>query len=177
MSIEGKRLVRILISHRVALIAYIRSIVLDDQLAEDVFQDVCVLAYQKQQQVRDERHLMGWLRVTARYEALKTLRGRATDRLRFDSSLLDVLDKHWERSEEPMHPEKTRALRHCLAKLSANSRHLVKLRYADGISGEQLARKVNRKLNTVYVALSRIHRSLAECVQRELSQSGEYAHG
>lgn len=177
MGIEGKKLVRVLISHRVAVMAYIRSIVQDDQLAEDVFQDVCVLAYQKQGQIRDEEHLMGWLRVTARYESLKALRAQASSPLQFDSSLLDLLDGHWARSGEIPCPERLRALRHCLEKLSANSRQLVKLRYVDGITGEDLARVLNRKLNTVYVALSRTHRALAECVQRQMGVTGEYADG
>jgi len=177
MSIEGKNLARVLIGHRVALMAYIRSIVQDDQVAEDVFQDVCVLAYQKQRKIRDEAHLMGWLRVTARYESLKTLRRQSSSRLLFDSSLLDLLDKHWNQSTETPSPERTQALRHCLEKLSSHARRLVKLRYVDGISGEELAQAMNRKLNTVYVALSRTHRALAECVERQMQAAGECADG
>jgi RNA polymerase sigma-70 factor len=175
MSIEGKNLLRVLIGHRVSLMAYIRSIVQDDQAAEDVFQDVCVLAYQKQRKTRDEAHLMGWLRVTARYESLKTLRRQSTSRLLFDSSLLDLLDKHWNQSTETPSPERTQALRHCLEKLSSHARHLVKLRYVDGMSGEELARAMNRKLNTVYVALSRTHRAFDQFKEKELRRQEELA--
>jgi RNA polymerase sigma-70 factor, ECF subfamily len=39
----------------------------------------------------------------------------------------------------------------------------------DGISGPRLAEVVDRKLNAVYVALSRIHRSLGDCIKQRLA--------
>lgn len=61
------------------------------------------------------------------------------------------------------------ALKACLERLSPYSRRLIELRYAQGISGPQLAEAVGRKLNTIYVALTRTHRTLAECVRAEMA--------
>ena len=168
--IEGKKLVRVLISHRVVLMAYIRSIVQDDYLAEDVFQDVCVLAYQKQKKIKDETHLLGWLRITARYESLKAIRKRSTARVQFDSDLLDLLDSHWAHFEKQPNSEIIPALRHCLDKLTDNARRMIQLRYVECISGKALADALDRKLNTVYVALTRIHRTLADCIGHQLDK-------
>ncbi len=168
--IEGKKLVRALIRHRVVLMGYIRSIVQDDYLAEDVFQDVCVLAYQKQKKIKDETHLLGWLRITARYESLKAIRKRSSSRVQFDSDLLDLLDGHWAHFEKQSDSEIIPALRHCLDKLTDNARRVIQLRYVEGISGKALADVLDRKLNTVYVALTRIHRTLADCIEHQLDK-------
>ena len=105
MSIEGKKLVRGLISHRTSLMAYILSIVRDDQLAEDIFQNISVLAYQKQKKIKDETHLLGWLRIAARQESLKALRQKSSERLMFNSSLLDLLESHWAKCDQPQHSD------------------------------------------------------------------------
>jgi RNA polymerase sigma-70 factor (ECF subfamily) len=159
------------------MMAYIVSIVCDDHLAEDIFQEVCALAYQKREKINDETHLMGWLRITARQESLKALRRQSTHQLAFDSSLLDLMEGHWEKYDHPEIPEKIRALRRCLNKLTPNARNIINLRYVEGISGAKLAETLNRKLNTVYVALARIHRNLAECIHRQLGGAQEVTNG
>ena len=176
MAISGQKLVRTLVNHRTSLMAYILSIVHDDQLAEDIFQDVCVLAYEKQEQIENQQHLLGWLRIAARYEAMKALRKRACDRLVFDSAMLDLLDGHWQESDRHSSTETIQALRHCIDRLTDYSRKMIKLRYADGVSGTKLAEIMERKLNTVYVALTRIHKTLAECIYNQLRSSGRYAN-
>lgn len=171
MSIDPDKLVRILLGRRVTLMAYILSMVRDEQLAEDIFQDVCVITFQKQGVIQNEKHLLGWLRITARHESLKALRKRSTREPLLDSHLLDLLDSHWDQLDQTQSPEKILALRHCLDRLTANARHIVSLRYIDGLSGLKLAQTLGRKLNTVYVALARIHRTLASCIDQQLRSS------
>jgi DNA-directed RNA polymerase specialized sigma24 family protein len=48
--------------------------VCDDHLAEDVFRDVAVLAVHKSDEIRDSRHFLAWMRLTARHRALKIMR-------------------------------------------------------------------------------------------------------
>ena len=60
------------------------------------------------------------------------------------------------------------ALRVCLAKLPAASRELLQMRYDDGLSGAEIAGKMQRSVEAVYQALSRVHRGLRECVERQL---------
>ena len=52
------------------------------------------------------------------------------------------------------------------------ARKLVDLRYRQNVSGKEVARKLSLPVNTVYVAMSRIHRTLSECVRRHLAQAG-----
>jgi RNA polymerase sigma-70 factor (ECF subfamily) len=158
----------LLLRERVKLLAYIRAIVRDGHLAEDVFQEVAVLAIRKRDEIRDGPHFLAWMRLTSRHTALKTLRHRQ-HQLLLDESLLDRLDEQWAEHDSASSADLLEALRHCLERLSPHARNLVKLRYAEGVSGQRLAEVVDRSLNTVYVSLSRIHRSLGDCIRQRLA--------
>jgi RNA polymerase sigma-70 factor (ECF subfamily) len=158
----------LLLRERIKLLAYIAAIVRDDHLAEDVFQEIAVLAIRKHREIQDQRHFLAWMRLTARHRALKVLRQRKQS-LFLDEELLAQLDQQWAEYDPTPASDLVEALRHCLEELSPYARHLIKLRYADGISGQRLAEAVDRQLNAVYVALSRIHRSLGDCIRRRLS--------
>jgi RNA polymerase sigma-70 factor, ECF subfamily len=164
----------LLLRERVKLLAYITAIVRDDHLAEDVFQEVAVLAVRKRDEIRDDRHFLAWMRLTARHRALKVLRQRQHFLL-LDEDLLDKLDEQWAERDASSASDLVDALAHCLEGLSPHARNLVRLRYADGISGMRLAEVVDRSLNTVYVTLSRIHRSLGDCIRQRLREG--VSHG
>lgn len=57
-----------------------------------------------------------------------------------------------------------------MEQLTPNARELIDLRYARDIKGRALAEKLGRKPNAVFVALSRIHRTLSDCIQARLSR-------
>jgi RNA polymerase sigma-70 factor, ECF subfamily len=164
----------LLLRERVKLLAYITAIVRDNHLAEDVFQEVALLAVRKRDEIRDGQHFLAWMRLAARHHALKVLH-RQQRQLFLDEILLDHLDEQWAELDPSSDSDLMEALRHCVERLSPHARDIIKLRYADGISGLRLAEVVDRSLNTVYVALSRIHRSLGDCIRQRLaSQGGRY---
>jgi RNA polymerase sigma-70 factor (ECF subfamily) len=173
--INQESLIILLLRERVKLLAYIRAIVRDDHLAEDIYQDVAVLAVRKRDEIRDGRHFLAWMRLTARHRALKLMR-QNNHYILMDEVLLDRMEEIWAEHDPSPATDLVEALRHCLERLSPNARELVKLRYQDGISGSRLAEVVDRQLNTVYVALSRIHRSLGDCI-RQRRALGRGNHG
>jgi RNA polymerase sigma-70 factor (ECF subfamily) len=169
--IDQESLVVLLLRERVKLLAYILAIVRDAHLAEDLFQEVALLAVRKRDEIRDGGHLLAWMRLTARHLALKALR-REHRYLLLDEGLLDRLDEHWAEHDAASVPDLVEMLRQCLGRLSPHARRLVELRYGEGISGLRLAEVVNSRLNTVYVALSRIHRSLSDCIRGRQADAG-----
>ncbi|MBI1373521.1 MAG: hypothetical protein GC159_12400 [Phycisphaera sp.] len=171
MSIEQDTIVRVLVRDRAVLLAYIWAIVRDNHLAEDILQDVSVLAVNKRDEITDEEHLHGWLRQTARYKSLTALDKRESSPMRLDDRVLEALEAGWRsESADGGTADLVDALQHCLGKLSGYAKHLVELRYAEGLSGQKLADAVDRNLNTVYVALTRIHRSLGDCVRQQVNE-------
>ncbi|HWL09964.1 MAG TPA: sigma factor-like helix-turn-helix DNA-binding protein, partial [Planctomicrobium sp.] len=77
------------------------------------------------------------------------------------------LAEDWPKSES-WNPVTLTALNQCLRKLTENNREIVRLRYLEGRTGSDLARHFGRKLATIYQAISRIHKSLGECIRIRL---------
>lgn len=175
MALNEDTIVKALLRDRATLFAYIWSIVRDAHVAEDVFQEVSLLALHKRGELREAEALPTWLRRSARNLSLKALRrlGRAPALL--DEKLLDLLEGQWERQEATPAAETLEALKHCLAELSPYARQVITLRYAQGLSGEGVAAKLGRKAEAIYKVLTRAHGALAECVRRRTGR-GEAPH-
>ncbi len=172
MPLTEETLVRTLLSERASLLAYIWSIVRDGELVEDVFQEVSLLAVRNCAEFREEKALPTWLRRTARFRALAALRDRHRDAQRFSDEVLDKLDACWDEHTIDSTELRLAALRHCLPQLSPRSRHIVALRYIEGLSSTQVAERLGRNVRTIYVGLTRIHKALRECMQRQLRTGG-----
>jgi len=168
MPLEHDHVLRLLLSGRALLLAYIQTIVRDGHLAEDVFQEVSVLALNKRDEIADETHFRGWIRRAARLEALAALRKHERLPSALSEQVLDALEAQWDNYDNEWAARRVDALRQCLGRLTDNAQRLVRLRYHDGISGVALAEQFGKPVNTIYVALSRIHRTLADCVERQL---------
>jgi RNA polymerase sigma-70 factor (ECF subfamily) len=164
---EGS-LIRGIIGRRAYLLAYVRTIVADEHLAEDIFQEVFVLAMRKREEIEDDR-LFAWLRAAARLQALEARERRRNGPATLDAATLDALEAEWDRTDLACAEEDLVALRECLDKLPGRSADLVRLRYAEGLKSGDIARRWNREPNAVYVMLSRVHRKLSECVTRARS--------
>jgi RNA polymerase sigma-70 factor (ECF subfamily) len=170
MDPRQERSVALLLSHRAMLLGYITAIVRDPDLAEDVFQNVALVVLDKAGDV-DGDGFPAWARRVARLESLAALRKRRRAPELLDQSMLDLLEDHWSAGDAAPAPAR-KALRECVEGLSPYARQLIRLRYAEGLSGQDVAERLNRSPNTVYVALSRTYRHLADCVERRLAREG-----
>lgn len=168
--IDVETVERVLLGHRVQLFGYIASIVRDYHLAEDVFQDVAVLAIQKAAQIEDVTHLHRWLRQTARYRASYAMRGRYRQPQLLGDDVLDLLDHSWEELDQSSSTAMLAAIPNCLKQLSLYSRKLIKYRFQNGLTGRQISEKVGRDVHAVYIAMTRAYRKLDDCIRQTLSQ-------
>ena len=172
MAVERNFVIKTLLAERVGLFSYIWSIVGDEHLAEDVFQEVSMLAIDKASEIEQAGALGVWIRRAARNVALQALRKRGRDRHVFDDALLDQLDADWQQADQRDAGESIDALRECLRTLTPRGRQVVKLRYVDGLTGQKLADAMGRSLTAAYIAVSRANRTLAQCVRRRLDGEG-----
>jgi RNA polymerase sigma-70 factor, ECF subfamily len=168
--IDVEAVERALLSHRVQLFGYIASIVRDYHLAEDVFQDVAVLALKKAAEIEDIGHLYPWLRQTARYRASYAMRRRYQQPQLLGDEMLDLLDRSWEEFDRSSSAAMLAAIPDCLKQLSLYSRKLIKYRFQNGLTGRQIAETVGRDVHAVYVATTRAYRKLNDCIRQALSQ-------
>lgn len=154
------------------LLGFVRAIVGSRTLAEDIFQDLVVLVMRKHAEIPNAAALPGWSRRAVRFLALKALEKRARERPVMDEELIALIERSVEDEGEPAVDPYLSALGACRGKLSAPARELLALRYEQGIPGEQIADRLGRPLNTVYVTISRLHRTLADCIRARLRAGG-----
>jgi len=164
---KEEELIRLLMKTRVGLLGYIQSIVRSAELAEDIFQDVCVIAIEKRASLADRQNVVAWLYKSARFEALNRLRKRAKAELQLSDQLLDLMDVEFQKVEDESDSYiLVNAIRHCLQLLSPSAQLLIQYRYTQGMDYSQIAAKVGRSSNSLYVTFCRIHASLARCVEK-----------
>lgn len=173
MPISHDTIIKVTLRDRTKLLAYILAIVADEHAAEDILQEISMASVRKIDEIADEEHLLRWLRRAARLEALRHLRERRSNPHPLDVAVLDALEPHWERADASASADISDALRACLAGLSPYARQLIQLRYSEDLSGEQIADRLGRNLRTVYIAMSRSRRQLADCVRSKLNEGGE----
>ncbi len=166
MKITENKILEILLKSRMKLTAYIRTIVGDFHCAEDVFQDVSMKAIRSSEQFKDIKHLERWLWVVCRNDALIKQREQKKLPVFIDKDILDSIHDEFQKTNLYDLNDTEIKLEKCLGKLTGFSRKLIMLRYRKNLTGQKLAKELNRKVESIYVALSRTHKTLRECMKR-----------
>ncbi len=169
---DEKALVRVLVAERVKVLDFIVSLVRRQDLAEEVYQDVCMLAVQKRKSISGDLHLIKWMRTTSRLVAMNLLRKQHREHLTLDAGVIDMLEAEWTQEDKADGPSLVEAIRACLGRLSPKARALVDWRYMQGLSYGELSKKLNRPVASLYTAFGRIHALLGECVSERVGQEG-----
>jgi RNA polymerase sigma-70 factor (ECF subfamily) len=137
-------------------------------LAEDVFQEISVKAVGRAAEFESPAHVLNWSRVAGRNRSIDLLRARGGRYVGLSEAMLATLAAEWPDQTEasPMHE----ALRFCLGSITPNNRELLRLRYFEQRNCTEVATIMGKKIESVYQALTRIHRTLGECVKHRMAQ-------
>ncbi len=169
MALAQEYIVRTLLAARMRISASAWVIVRDAQAAEDIFQNVTVKALTGGGQFECEAQLVSWAHVTARHEALNLIRSRKARVLVLDAASLELLESEWIREAARPESDRVEALRQCLDALPADSRRVLHLRYFQERSCAEVSQALGVGLDAIYQRLSRLHRALAQCIERRLA--------
>src|SRR5262245_26232140 len=96
MSLCQEDIIHGLLSDRVKLLTYIRTLVLNHDAAEDIHQEVIIQALQKADLIEDGQHLLAWARRTAKLKAFEYFRKQRRQPQHLDPDVLDLLEPAWE---------------------------------------------------------------------------------
>ena len=169
--LEHDDVVRLLMHNYSLIRAYVGAIVRDLDLAEEVAQEASVVIIRKAAQMTTAELFPKWARGVARNEALRLLRDQRRRSRRMAPEVVEVMEgawAHWDGSKK-MH-DRREVLKQCLAKLTAKAREILKLKYEKGFSGIEIAKRLGRRVEGVYVTLSRLHKNLSVCVRSRLQE-------
>ncbi|MEM7452999.1 MAG: sigma-70 family RNA polymerase sigma factor [Planctomycetota bacterium] len=160
-------MVRLLMRERVRILGYVRSIVGHAEMAEDIFQEVAVVALRKRSEVTELRSPGAWFRKIARLQSMNAIRKKKAAGL--DPAVLDLLDAVWDQRDLDG-SLRVEGLRECIGKLPDKIKRVVELRYNQSLGSQVVANQLSLPINTVYVYVSRAHRMLKDCIERYVAR-------
>jgi len=163
---EFESLVRL---HTRQVLAYINSLLLNWNDTEDMFQETCVVLWQKFDEFKPGTHFLAWALRIADYKVMKfqakqSRRAAFTAHLR-DALKADVADRSTEETEANL-----TTLSSCIDRLSPSDQRLVKLCYIESTPIRRLADAMGRSPKSLQNSLYRIRRVLLDCTRRELNK-------
>jgi RNA polymerase sigma-70 factor (ECF subfamily) len=162
--------IQLMVSHEIRLRAFALSLTGNWDVAEDVLQDALCVLWEKFHEFRPGTSFMAWAGRVVYLKALEQRRRQGKGAAFGDEFLRSVADEATGLSDE-MH-ERQRLLERCVAKLRAEQRELLRLRYDQGTDIVAIARTLHRTAGSVREALRRIRKALFDCVNRARTAGG-----
>lgn len=145
---------------------YIRTLVPDLNDANEVYQNVSLVLWNKFDEFKSGSNFFSWACQIAMYEVRKLRETKNRARM-FSDEALDALSTEFQQREDNSR-QRMEALMECLEKLRVDDRKLIDQRYFSDRKPQEIAEQIGRSLASVYRALARIHDLLMICVQRKV---------
>ena len=157
---------QLFVRHTGLLHGFIASICGDLVLAEDILQEVFLVASKQADSFVLGTDFAAWARAIARFKTMELLRARKRERATLSIEALAALEAvtpdvdEWQSQRDALH--------RCIEKLTPAQRQLTALAYGEGLTPAQIAERQAKAANVVHVLLSRLRRALRECVLSRL---------
>ena len=165
---EGE-FVRLFAMHSSKVMSFIRVLNMNRQDdAEEVFQRTCMVIWKKFSQYDPSGDFTAWACRIAYYETLKHREAMGRVKILNDEALKEVAEAAIPISAKLS--ERRGALADCLESLPESQYKLVRQKYFEGETVEEIARASGRSSYAVYRELSKAHGLLFRCVERKTNE-------
>ena len=165
---NAEEFVVLLARHERLLGAYVMTMVPQASDADDILQESKVVMWRAFAQFELGTNFAAWARKICFHQVLAFRKRRHRDRLDFSETFLHAVAEEMEQSSDRLQ-QREHALQSCLAKLSADHRQVLALRYHEDLELEDMAVRLGRTTTALYRLLSRIRQSLHGCITQSLT--------
>jgi RNA polymerase sigma-70 factor (ECF subfamily) len=131
--------------------------------ADDLTQETFLQVLRKFE-YQGERETAAFLRLTAKNLFISTIRKRRRAAL---VPNLDDADVQWEAYASTPEDDRIAMIRECMQTLAERARHALTQRYEQGLSREEMAKRLGMEPSSVRSLLERTRQRLRECVERK----------
>lgn len=155
--------------------AYLRSVLVDANVVDDLFQETLLVAWRRLDDFDSSRPFGPWLRGIAKHLVLEWRRKSARSPRMCNEEVLARIDKQIEglrRMPGDTFGEKLSALQDCLEGLPSSYREAVDLRYQDRLKPAEIAGQLDINVETIKKRLQRARAMLLDCINGKLVQAG-----
>ena len=161
--------------HRSMLTCYLKALVGDAHIAEDLAQDTFLAAYQSLDRFETGANFGAWLRGIARHKALDHQRTAARRGLVVDSRIVEGIEDVYTLFDTATEPTAAGAwadrldrLRYCIGRLSDRLRESVERVYQNGLSLREAAEDLQSTPEAVGQRLTRARQQIRTCIELKL---------
>lgn len=177
---DKSRLIQQYLQHRSEFMGYLYAITRDAEFAEEIYQNAAVIMIEKESDDETIRHFRGWAKEVIRRQALHAIRKREASKrtgIPMSPELLDAVGDVFvnDASEHSLVIDESVALKSCLGELPAPKREMIKLRYEQNASFQEISESTGLTPAAVQRAISRIRKLLHGCIQKRMRMTGEAA--
>jgi RNA polymerase sigma-70 factor, ECF subfamily len=152
------------------ILSYINALLLDWNDAEDVFQETCVVLWEKFDEFEPGTNFLAWALRIARYKAMDSLKKRGRQAA-FHARLQELLAAEIVDRDSEVVAASLNALSGCMDRLPRGDRELVTSCYGESTPVREMANQLGRSPQSVHNSLHRIRRMLLDCVRHTLDQA------
>jgi RNA polymerase sigma-70 factor (ECF subfamily) len=166
---RAEEFVFLLARHERLLGAYVMTMVPHPQDAADILQEAKVVMWRNFSKFELGTNFGAWMRKIAFHQVLAFRKRKHRDRLDFSDEFLEAVAGEVEQSADRL-DSREQALRDCVAKLPADHRDVLHLRYHEELELDAMAARLGRTVGALYRLLSRVRQVLHECVSKTLTR-------
>lgn len=166
---RSEQLRQLITLHQRQIFSYIFSIVPRRIEAEDLLQETNLVICQKYGEFNEGTNFLAWACRIAYWRIRNSQQKYARAKVIFDQDIYEAVSAT-AKSKGPEVDARHEALTRCLQKLSPRDRELIVTRYEDRLGVAEAAKRSGRSLYAAYKALSRIRKTLFDCVNREVER-------
>jgi RNA polymerase sigma-70 factor (ECF subfamily) len=161
--------VRLLSQNQRRVTLYVLSLVPRWNDAEEIIQETNLVLWREFDRFELGTNFAAWACKVAFHQVLAWQKRRGRDRLRFTPEFLEAVAGDAAAAADHL-DQRGRLLEGCIRKLPDGQRELLRLRYVENCSIDEVASRLDRTATAVYRALSRIRQTLYQCVTRSLAK-------
>lgn len=145
--------------------SYLRTMVLDYNDAQDVFQEVASVLWQKFDEFQPGTRFDQWACKVAYHQTLFHRQKRQRSKLVFSDEVLSLVAEK-AAAENERFDEFQDAMRSCVQELPQRDRQMIRLRFEPDATNRSVAHELGRSETAISRALTRVYAVLLSCVQR-----------
>ncbi len=166
------RVMKAALDCRTELIAYARSLLGNYAAADDVLQDALLVVFKKFDQFREGTSMLAWCRSIVRIEVLRAKQRQQRERTMAERLLDDAIDAAFDEFQTSRRHDDAEswrdALRGCLDRVPQRGQSVLRARFADESSYQQIGERLGMTIEAVRKTLFRLKKQVRSCVETSL---------
>lgn len=167
----SREFIGLLVPNERKLKAFILMLVPNLTDAEDIYQEVVSEMWSRFSTFQIGTDFLAWAQTIAKYKVLAFRDKHKRSKLIFNSNVSKILETAAAatRTNVQKHLD---LLQECVRKLSEKEKYLLKMRYEDELTFQQIAMRVGKTPPALHRAIAAIHSKLALCIRHFLRMEG-----